>query len=202
MNDHLILWIYIILLLAGGLMGFIKAQSKISLIASVSFAALLVLFALDVFLFRYHGAVLVMLLILFRRAPGQDQEIHAQRFDVDFDRPGFGIALSLLANRSGLSRVSGAIAMPTSLPIWQIHSEIIGTLRSGNRLVLVAPTGSGKTTQVPQMLLDAGLAEAAAPHSALRTPHSKKIVVLQPRRGGSPHRRRSRGLGTQWTVGQ
>ncbi|MEK7676911.1 MAG: TMEM14 family protein [Verrucomicrobiota bacterium] len=65
MNDHLILWIYIILLLAGGLMGFIKAQSKISLIASVSFAALLVLFALDVFLFRYHGAVLVMLLILF-----------------------------------------------------------------------------------------------------------------------------------------
>ncbi|MBI4326694.1 MAG: ATP-dependent RNA helicase [Chloroflexi bacterium] len=72
--------------------------------------------------------------------------------------------------------------MQTSLPIWQIHSEIIGTLQSGNRLVLVAPTGSGKTTQVPQMLLDAGLAGSAAPHSALRTPHSKKIVVLQPRR--------------------
>src|SRR5213083_679522 len=58
----------------------------------------------------------------------------------------------------------------TSLPIWQIHSDIVGTLRDGNRLVLVAPTGSGKTTQVPQMLLDAGLAGA------------KKIVVLQPRR--------------------
>ncbi|MBI4326693.1 MAG: TMEM14 family protein [Chloroflexi bacterium] len=65
MNVHLILWVYIILLLAGGLMGFVKAQSKISLIASVSFAALLVLFALDVFPFRYHGAVLVMLLIVF-----------------------------------------------------------------------------------------------------------------------------------------
>ena len=57
-----------------------------------------------------------------------------------------------------------------SLPIWQIHDSIVGTLRSGNRLVLVAPTGSGKTTQVPQMLLDAGLAG------------DRKIVVLQPRR--------------------
>ncbi len=59
---------------------------------------------------------------------------------------------------------------PASLPIWQIHSQIVETLRSENRLVLVAPTGSGKTTQVPQMLLDAGLAG------------DKKIVVLQPRR--------------------
>ena len=37
-------------------------------------------------------------------------------------------------------------------------------------MVLVAPTGSGKTTQVPQMILDAGLAG------------DKKVVVLQPRR--------------------
>jgi ATP-dependent helicase HrpB len=58
----------------------------------------------------------------------------------------------------------------TSLPIWQIHAQVVETLRSGNRLVLVAPTGSGKTTQVPQMLLEAGLAG------------DKKIVVLQPRR--------------------
>lgn len=57
-----------------------------------------------------------------------------------------------------------------SLPIWEIHSDIVGHLREQNRLVLVAPTGSGKTTQVPQMLLDAGIAG------------EKKIVVLQPRR--------------------
>jgi ATP-dependent helicase HrpB len=42
-------------------------------------------------------------------------------------------------------------------------------MRAGNRLVLVAPTGSGKTTQVPQMLLDTGLFQ-------------RRIVVLQPRR--------------------
>jgi ATP-dependent helicase HrpB len=59
---------------------------------------------------------------------------------------------------------------PSSLPIWQIHAQVVETLRAGNRLVLVAPTGSGKTTQVPQMLLDAGLAG------------EKKVVVLQPRR--------------------
>ncbi len=59
---------------------------------------------------------------------------------------------------------------PTTLPIWKIQADILRTLRGGNRLVLVAPTGSGKTTQVPQMLLDAGIAG------------EKMIVVLQPRR--------------------
>ncbi len=59
---------------------------------------------------------------------------------------------------------------PASLPIWKIHDDILRTLQGGNRLVLVAPTGSGKTTQVPQMLLDAGIAD------------TKMIVVLQPRR--------------------
>ena len=58
----------------------------------------------------------------------------------------------------------------TALPIWKIHADILRTLREGNRLVLVAPTGSGKTTQVPQMLLDAGIAG------------DRMIVVLQPRR--------------------
>src|SRR3989442_10252416 len=67
--------------------------------------------------------------------------------------------------------------MTKSLPIWQIHPQIIDTLRTGNRLVLVAPTGSGKTTQVPQMLLDAGIAQI--PNSKFQIP---KIVVLQPRR--------------------
>ncbi len=61
--------------------------------------------------------------------------------------------------------------MPNStLPVWQLQTEIIRHLTQGNQLVLVAATGSGKTTQVPQMLLDAGLAG------------TKQIIVLQPRR--------------------
>jgi len=59
---------------------------------------------------------------------------------------------------------------PKSLPIWQVQSEIVESLRAAHRLVLVAPTGSGKSTQVPQMVLDAGLAG------------DKQIIVLQPRR--------------------
>jgi uncharacterized membrane protein (UPF0136 family) len=43
MNPNTILWIYIILLLLGGLMGFLKAGSKVSLITSAVAAALLVM---------------------------------------------------------------------------------------------------------------------------------------------------------------
>jgi ATP-dependent helicase HrpB len=57
------------------------------------------------------------------------------------------------------------------LPIWRLHADLIRTLTEGNQLVLVAATGSGKTTQVPQMILDAGL-----------VPEGRRIVVLQPRR--------------------
>ena len=57
-----------------------------------------------------------------------------------------------------------------SLPIWEIHSQIVDALRSNNRLILSAPTGSGKTTQVPQMLLQAGLLG------------NGQVVILQPRR--------------------
>ncbi len=67
------------------------------------------------------------------------------------------------------------------LPIWEIHRDVVSTLTCGNRLVLVAPTGSGKTTQVPQMLLDAGLADGPSTPGSPPSP-PRRIVVLQPRR--------------------
>lgn len=60
--------------------------------------------------------------------------------------------------------------MAERLPIYDIESDIIAQLHATKRLVLQAPTGSGKSTQVPQMLLRHGLLG------------SGQCVVLQPRR--------------------
>ena len=46
MSHYTILWIYIVLLLVGGLIGFLKAGSKVSLITSAISAAALVLTAI------------------------------------------------------------------------------------------------------------------------------------------------------------
>jgi ATP-dependent helicase HrpB len=43
------------------------------------------------------------------------------------------------------------------LPIFQIEPRLLETLTSQRRLILTAPTGSGKSTRVPQMLLDGGV---------------------------------------------
>jgi uncharacterized membrane protein (UPF0136 family) len=46
MNHYTILWVYIVLLLVGGLIGFLKAGSRVSLITSAISAAALVLTAI------------------------------------------------------------------------------------------------------------------------------------------------------------
>jgi uncharacterized membrane protein (UPF0136 family) len=65
MNAQLVLWVYILLLLAGGLAGYFKAGSKVSLITSGISAALLSLFALDVLPFAYYWIVLAVLVVVF-----------------------------------------------------------------------------------------------------------------------------------------
>jgi uncharacterized membrane protein (UPF0136 family) len=66
MRPDTILWIYIILLFVGGLIGFFKAGSKVSLITSASFAAILILCQLGI-IFQRNVAdyVLVFLLVFF-----------------------------------------------------------------------------------------------------------------------------------------
>jgi ATP-dependent helicase HrpB len=60
--------------------------------------------------------------------------------------------------------------MADRLPIYEIEHDIISRLKNDRRLILSAPTGSGKSTQVPQMLLRHGLLGDG------------QVVVLQPRR--------------------
>ncbi|HAV62297.1 MAG TPA: hypothetical protein DCY13_08010 [Verrucomicrobiales bacterium] len=64
MNPELILWIYIALLVAGGIVGFVKASSKASLIASSVFAGLLALINAGVIQIRHLADILLGVLIV------------------------------------------------------------------------------------------------------------------------------------------
>jgi ATP-dependent helicase HrpB len=59
---------------------------------------------------------------------------------------------------------------PRDLPIYELEASVAASLRGSGRLIVQAPTGSGKSTQVPQMLLRAGFLDGG------------QAVVLQPRR--------------------
>jgi ATP-dependent helicase HrpB len=60
---------------------------------------------------------------------------------------------------------------PRELPIYELESAVVSSLRAQGRLIVQAPTGSGKSTQIPQMLFQHGLLGERG-----------EVVVLQPRR--------------------
>lgn len=60
---------------------------------------------------------------------------------------------------------------PRDLPIYELESAVVASLRAQGRLIVQAPTGSGKSTQIPQMLWRHGLLGEKG-----------EVVVLQPRR--------------------
>ena len=68
------------------------------------------------------------------------------------------------------------------LPIEQIRDDILGAVATpGFCVLLTAPTGSGKSTRVPGMLMEAGWGEKGT------------IIVVQPRRLAARRRRKRRG---------
>jgi len=71
----LVLWVYIVLLVIGGLMGFLKAGSKVSLIMSVCFAAALSLCAIGVINIAHSiDILLAVLLIVFGMRLGKTKK--------------------------------------------------------------------------------------------------------------------------------
>ena len=104
--------------------------------------------------------------VVFAVRLAKNQEIHAVRPHARHHSAGAGAVRHPPVAPRGSSRV-----VPESpLPIRELQSQIVDALRSGNRLILSAPTGSGKSTQVPQMLLQPGLLGRG------------QVVILQPRR--------------------
>ncbi len=68
MKPEAVLWIYLVLLLAGGVFGFVKAKSKVSLIMSLVFGAILALCALGIIPGQFSGdVVLIALIIVFAK---------------------------------------------------------------------------------------------------------------------------------------
>ena len=75
LKPEVILWIYIVLLVVGGLMGFLKAGSKTSLIVSAASAAVLILCQLGVvFERRMADIVLAILLVVFAWRLGESKK--------------------------------------------------------------------------------------------------------------------------------
>jgi len=60
--------------------------------------------------------------------------------------------------------------MNQRLPIYDLEPRIVEALQTKRRLILQAPTGSGKSTQVPQILRSHGFLDGG------------QAVILQPRR--------------------
>ena len=83
------------------------------------------------------------------------------------------------------------IRYPEDLPVSLRRGEILAAIREHQVLIIAGETGSGKTTQIPKMFLEAGLAERG------------RIGCTQPRRVAamSVSRRVAEELGVTWARG-
>ncbi|MFA5853089.1 MAG: ATP-dependent RNA helicase, partial [Spirochaetales bacterium] len=63
---------------------------------------------------------------------------------------------------------------PHDLPVYQQKEKILGALKESQVIVVESPTGSGKTTQLPIILHEAGYAE----HGLIGVTQPRRIAVL------------------------
>lgn len=64
MKPEAVLWMYLVVLVAGGVYGFVKAKSVISLVTSLVFGVLLALAAVGTIPGRYTGDLILTLLVV------------------------------------------------------------------------------------------------------------------------------------------
>ncbi len=93
MNPHTVLWIYVLLLLVGGLIGFLKAGSKVSLITSAVSAAALIVTAIPSLLTPWAAraaadVIMAALLVVFAIRLGKTKK---------FMPSGLMLAITILA---------------------------------------------------------------------------------------------------------
>ena len=54
-------------------------------------------------------------------------------------------------------RTSISVTYPESLPITEKRHELVAAIKAHQVVIIAGETGSGKTTQIPKMCLEAGL---------------------------------------------
>lgn len=80
--------------------------------------------------------------------------------------------------KQGNSYYQKMLTARQSLPAWAVKDEIINTINANQVVVISGDTGCGKSTQVPQFILDHWMKEA----KGAKKPGNVDIVVTQPRR--------------------
>ncbi|XP_053521960.1 ATP-dependent RNA helicase TDRD9 [Artibeus jamaicensis] len=116
------------------------------------------------------------------------QELHMRGADVPGSRPG---------PRPALARLSNAMCIPETtyrypdLPINRCKEEVVSLIESNSVVIIHGATGSGKSTQLPQYVLDHCVQRGACCH----------IAVTQPRKIGASSVARWISRERAWALG-
>ena len=82
-----------------------------------------------------------------------------------------GVAINPYTGRPFSARYWEILKQRQRLPVWEQRLDFIELVKKNQTIVLVGETGSGKTTQIPSLMLEAGVSRGR-----------KLIACTQPRR--------------------
>ncbi len=101
---------------------------------------------------------------------GKRRRVHENKGDHLYRGNENGNAVNPLNNRPYSDHYYRILEDRKKLPIYEARSDVLNALKSNQVIVLEGETGSGKTTQVPQLLVEEGYAD------------EKMVCCTQPRR--------------------